>query len=458
MLTIYRGTTYKSLLAACKQAAHDVRNEGDYVDRRFAVSALQSFGPESAAPHVEALAKALETDEDVGVRYCVVGLLALMATAGSVGQAHKAVCKHAGSVAGALGEKDPGIRFWAATTLAGIGPSAAEHCSALTDMLEDSDPDVRVAVAKAIGVVTPGSAAEAAKVVSRQLDSLDSFFRASAAEGLGALGSGALPYAQKLGTALKDRYAKVRLAAASALGALGPEAVKEVPVPLAMMSQEDSDSEVRHAAGLALQKYAPSDALQDKSASLRIWGAMTLAKSRDGAMANAGALAECLKDKNPEVRYWAAVALGSLGLDAAQYEEELVAAVNDSEGFVSTAATKAVRAVNAGSLGKLVGVLVKRLQHEKETVRACAAEALSVLGDLALPQAGALRAVLTDEDFQVKLNSLNALQDLGAPAVRPGGAVIADMAKSDPDPEIRRLALKILRSCSLAVRFGLPQQ
>mmetsp|Transcript_167922 Transcript_167922/g.322421 ORF Transcript_167922/g.322421 Transcript_167922/m.322421 type:complete len:460 (-) Transcript_167922:15-1394(-) len=457
MITKYRGKQYKSLLDASKHAARDLSNEEeDYVTRRFAVTALQSYGPETAAAHAETLVNALQTDEDVGVRYCVVGLLAIMAKAGSAGSAHKAISNHAEAVVGALREPDPGIRFWAATALEGIGPSAAEHSSGLIDMLGDSDPDVRVAVAKAIRAVTPGAAADAAKVVSAELASKDSFFRASAAESLGALGPDATPYAQKLGKALKDKYAKVRLAAASALGKAGPEAVKVVAASLAKVSQEDVDADVRAAAALALQQYAPSDALQDKSAPLRIWGAMTLSKSLDAVKTHAAALGAALKDKKPEVRYWAVVGLGTMGPDAAEFEAVLTAAVNDADGFVSLAATRAVKNVcGRPSLKKIVVMLTRRLQHKKETVRACAAEALSVVGDVALPQAGALRDVLTDEDFHVKLNALRALADMGAPAVRPGGAAIAELAKSDPDPEIRRTALKILLSCNLAQRFGL---
>lgn len=297
-LPVYSQNLTKKVQGAL-QAAQNLRDERfaeDEVIRRLAVDALHKYGPDLAAPHAEALAEALATDTDAGVRYwCVVTLVELRERA----------APHALAMANGLTDRDPGVRYYCALGLSTIGAvAAAPHVAALLEAVKDTDPDVCVAAAKTLVATEPAMAdhsppctplastkpapeaveqvveesadpggapdavarsltkrptllagaatdwvAAAAELLAAKLVHGDPTIRASAADALCALGpQRSEPYTDALVVVLKDRHVAVRLAGLRALAVIGKPAAIRAGDEIERTVKEDPDAEVRVAA------------------------------------------------------------------------------------------------------------------------------------------------------------------------------------------------------------------
>eukprot|EP00439_Symbiodinium_sp_Y106_P038895 s35_g4.t1 len=64
-------------------------------------------------------------------------------------------------------------------------------------------------------------------------------------------------------------------------------------------------------------------------------------------------------------------------------------------------------------------------------------------------------AITADADVGVRLAAIEALHCGGKRAVRKGDKTLAAMARGDPDSQVRREALHILRHYMIAGKFGL---
>jgi HEAT repeat protein len=171
--------------------------------------------------------------------------------------------------------------------------------------------------------------------------------RVRAAKDLGRLGWLARDAMPALVAALKDDDAKVREAAAQAVGQMGPDAL---PALTAMLGH--SDKYVRRNAVWALGKL----------------GAAARAALRD--------LCQTLKDSDPRTASGAAQALGNMGADGAEAVAPLAEAMRGTNIVLCRLAAKALSQIGPPALATLIA----HLQHTDPFVRGESALALGWMG------------------------------------------------------------------------------
>lgn len=121
-------------------------------------------------------------------------------------------------MAAALGDAEPGVRYWAATGIGNLGKGAAAAEEALWKALQDSSSMVRVAAARALWKA--GKAEAALPVLTAELKSGEQWVRLHAAIVLDEMGSVARSAIGPLQDALKDENDYVRRVAMHAVEAL----------------------------------------------------------------------------------------------------------------------------------------------------------------------------------------------------------------------------------------------
>jgi HEAT repeat protein len=171
--------------------------------------------------------------------------------------------------------------------------------------------------------------------------------RVRAAKDLGRLGWLARDAMPALVAALKDDDAKVREAAAQAVGQMGPDAL---PALSAMLGHHDKY--VRRNAVWAMGKLGPAarTALRD--------------------------LCHALKDSDPRTASGAAQALGNMGADAAEAVAPLAEAMRGTNIVLCRLAAKALSQIGPPALATLIA----HLQHSDPFVRGESALALGWMG------------------------------------------------------------------------------
>lgn len=177
-------------------------------DRSAAVREAAATSLVSRRTEVLAVIEAEQRNEDVEVRKRATRAL------GSLGRAMPDVVP---LLAGALEDRDAGIRIDAVRALREVGPQAF---ATMRTALKHDEPDVRAAAAEAI-VAVPADKAEAVAPLIDALGDRDAAVRASAVRALASLGRVAQPAAARLrAVADGDASADVRASAARALDAI----------------------------------------------------------------------------------------------------------------------------------------------------------------------------------------------------------------------------------------------
>ena len=176
------------------------------------------------------------------------------------------------------------VRGAAASALGKIGVVSEDVVPALSDALDDADPNVRSDAADALGEIGPAAkqgvpALVAALRINRWLN-----VRRSTVEALGAIGSASGDAVPALIEALTDDDGIVRDESARALGGMGSAAKSAVPALLEALRKE-TDNDGRRSIIVGLGDIGP------------------------GATEAVPALTEALKDKDEETRAAAAEAL-----------------------------------------------------------------------------------------------------------------------------------------------------
>ena len=292
---------------------------------------------------------------------------------------------------GALKDPDRFVRGNAVAALAYFGDAPSVPASALIELLEDPDKDIRITAMEALRERKEGSAVP------------------------------------RLVAALQDREKEVRWIAASALGVIGDPSA----LPALREALNDHDKKVRIAAAWALGKMADAsavpllkDLLKDADREVREYAAMVLGET--GGPAAVPALIDALKDKNAMVQITAAVALGKIGDKTAA--SALVEAVKTLEDFRVADALAKIQDES------IVPALVDALQDPDKKVRENAANALGVMQDKrAVP---ALIAALSDTEIWVRARAVLALEKLAERSAVP--ALIPLL--HDADPNVRGYA------------------
>ena len=199
----------------------------------------------------------------------------------------------------------------------------------------------------------------------RALRSQNVMDRLRAAKDLGRLGWLALDATPALVGALDDADAKVREAAAHAIGGMGPESL---PALVAMLAH--ADKYVRRHAVWSLGKLGPlaCPALPD--------------------------LCHSLKDADPRTASGAAQALGNMGADGADAVVSLAEAMRGTNIVLCRLASKALSQIGSPALATLIA----HLQHADPFVRGESALAIGWMGAAARSAVPFLARILRGSD------------------------------------------------------------
>jgi HEAT repeat protein len=252
-------------------------------------------------------------------------------------------------------------QYRAAQALEKLGPAAKDAVPALAAALKDPEPNVRMAVASALGKVASLSASpEALAALKTALKDDDPFVRRAATEACCLLvGNATNKDVAALIAVLKDTEPFIRREAARALGKIGTIS-SEVLTALKAAAKDD-DPDVRRAAteaynlvvGRATKEEVPAlvAALKDSDPSIRREAARALGKVGTISLGALAALKAAAKDDDPDVRR-AATEACSLVVGRATKEEvpALVAALKDTDPFIRREAAR--------ELGKVSSVFV----------------------------------------------------------------------------------------------------
>jgi HEAT repeat protein len=266
---------------------------------------LGNIGPAA----VPALQKAL-TDRDARLRRTAAFAL------GQIGPKAKSATA---DLSTALGDSEPGVRALAAKALGRIGTAAQGALPKLEAALKDKEVDVRVSAALALWQA--GGRTDGMPVLRTALADTRAHVREQACAALGALGAKAAPAAADLLKGLDDKVARVRAAAAEALGKLPPGKAVRARLSAAL---KDRDDQVR---------LNVADAL---------WG-QSKGAERDKLVELA---AGTLQSEKPQVRRRAAEVLGGFGEAAKEAVPALKLALRDPHHAVREAAAAALRRID----------------------------------------------------------------------------------------------------------------
>jgi HEAT repeat protein len=210
--------------------------------------------------------------------------------------------------------------------------------------------------------------------------------RLKAAKNLGRLGWLAREALPALIPALADDEAKVREAAAQAVGGMGPDAL-----PTLSSMLRHPDKYVRRHAVWAMGKLGPL------------------------ARAHLPALCAALKDADPRTASGAAQALGNMGVDGAEAVSALAEAMRGTNIVLCRLAAKALSQIGTPALGTLIA----HLQHSDPFVRGESALAVGWMGPLARSAVPYLADIVREPRASL---AHTPMPTLGLSGPRPGKA------------------------------------
>jgi len=333
--------------------------------------------------------------------------------------------KHMSAVASGLNRSSE-VCVAAATALAQFGPLALPYGETLATCLDRRlDEASKAAVIAAIGAV---QAEQHAGLLVEHLEDSSMAVAAAACQALGKLSAG-VPEASRI--AQKMKQPGTRFAAVTALGNLGPEAVKK-NIPEIVSCLQDKDSLTRQAA------------------------ASTLGLVPDAALADPKSIVALLKDSNPGTRCAAALALGKCA--ALTYADDVAAllgddADDDSESYLavgggslrSAAILRRPKCAALMSLSQMksekhVAAVSGALRDKSYEVRLCALEALMQFGVPARKHSTNIMSVMEDDVYLVRLKACECIAAIGATDVMDN---LPDLF-NDEAPSVRQAALEAL--------------
>lgn len=348
-----------------------------------------------------------------------------------------------------LADQDPEVRMQVAMTLAAIGVDAASAAPALVTSLGDKVPGVRYAGAYALGQLR---AAEALPDLEKAEAGDDAFLAMVSAWAVAKIKpddtSAVAKAVELIVGGLKSDNANVRQGAARAL--LDLNAPRETVGPPLIAALDDPDPEVQENVAQALASQGEAilprvmERLKDPASqerALRVF-------SRMGASA-AGAVplvVELLGEAEPTRRHDFVLALGSIGPAAVEATSALVPMLHDRDEDIRVATAFALANIGPGARAA-VEELQKNLKSKDQLLSlACAEALLQIQPDDANTVATAVSVLVNllqeGKTDVTRLEAAAALGDLGTTA--KSAATALQKAQSDPSPAVRDAAHEAL--------------
>ncbi len=381
-----------------------------------------------------------------------------------------------------LENAQPAERIVLIRELAGYGTDARPARPLLLRLLSDPANDVRLEVLALLPKTGAPDKGEAT-VLTQLLNARDfPEGRLYAFDALAGLGADARPALAPLTEALKDPDAAVRRKAATALGAIGPEAKPMAFTPLLGLLRDKEptvtdaaadalsklgkperehtravadllshpNEPVRRFALIALTELGPAateagDALvafldTEKAPALRKQCLLALAQVRPGSKEVLQAYTNALADADAEVSKTAASGLGKLGTEGGALPTLLRGLDHANPEVVQICQ----EALNRGPISKdHVMTLRQALPGTKETVRLVILGLLGKLGPDAAPAVPGIMEVLKVGEADSRKEAVNLLGQIGPPARAAGPAIAARL--KDADPAYRLEIVKTLK-------------
>jgi HEAT repeat protein len=208
------------------------------IDTAEALALLGSL----AKPAAPALISALKDEEWVVRAYAAQTLGGLPPTKESIA-----------ALAASLSDPVDIVSQDAASALGEFGPAAKEANPRLKTLLEAKSPSVSLSAAGALARINPADVITHLAQLTSGLKNQDTLSRIAAARALWKVGRPAKAAIPDLIVALEDKHIAVRNFAAKALGQIGSDAAKSLPV-LRRLQKEDPNEHVRQSAREAIKQ------------------------------------------------------------------------------------------------------------------------------------------------------------------------------------------------------------
>ncbi len=349
----------------------------------------------------------------------------------------------------ALKDRDEHVRYQAALALLRLGQKADTVAPILHDLLRALTPAIRLETALLLQQLGPDAKSATALVEALRDEHLE-----LPAPADGGQQDPGMP------------VPRPRNVAVGALAALGADAV-----PVLIKAAGDTDPQVRTGALLALSSIQPlvkeaRDALQaslkDRDSGVRLLAAVNLWRVTRESGPVLAVLREALSDPDPDQAAVAALALGQIGAPARDVIPTLIDHLKDPRrnliarhalGLFGAEAVPALvrllgdeelsaQAVSLlqGSIRDALPAVLKALEAERASVRAAAAEVLSIPGPHAARVLTALRHAARDSDAGVRFQALAALAVLDLTGPENVAAGLGEFLEQKNGPH-RRQAL-----------------
>ncbi len=369
-----------------------------------------------------------------------------------------------------------------------------EPTLALIKMLDDSDSNIRLYVAQALGVYPPvgGSAPKPALVIPALIHALNrgeeplTLAVCLSLERLAAMPEETVPALTNL---LNERSPNVRSAAAVALNAFGERAAEAVPKLLALyedpnepgrltmlivvskmgkgglrllpsllriIAENRSGSWEYKTAMDNLVKLGPPavdlliEASRDRDSRVRLLALQQIRQSSDRSKVTVVALGEALRDSEAGIRKEAINTLYAMGkaalpalpniIESCRDEHLMFWAISLLRDFGSAGATAVPTLIQC--VGDPKGLYPDFQPNECAQAKALAISTLATMGDAAAPAVPLLINALESQDRKVRLAAIGAIADLGPLAEPAAPRVIEAFDKGDR--ETRLAAVPIL--------------
>jgi HEAT repeat protein len=274
-------------------------------------------------------------------------------------------------------DRDVRVRWFAAAAIAHLGASAKTAVPALVDALRSTE------------IATGGPAGHRMEPTTIE----DGPIRLAAAVALGEIGPEARGAVAGLTGALSDDDPRVRGEAAAALGKIGPDAARTVE-PLARLAAEECDESVAELAFWALTKIGE---------------------------ASVSALMGIARTGHTSARERAISAVAEIGRGADSAIPDLIGSLADPEASIRMAAAHALGTISIGpGTPTVVPALIDAVEDPDPDVRGAAVDSLGIMrasADRAIP---VLVGALNDVEIQdAALRSLERIGMPAFPAIRP---------------------------------------
>jgi len=338
-----------------------------------------------------------------------------------------------------LRHEDASIREWAARKMGGVDPRTAGSLSGLLPVLEDPEPQVRLAAAASLAHLGAGPDVVLPPAIEILMDpDQDPWLHCLALGPIEPLGPRAEAAIPALVRALPYDWSRCPGGPAHLLAEIGPAAL-----PALLGALRRADAPMRHQIMSALNwvkdlpMHEVAALMADEQADVRAAMIRILSKRKTWAETATPQLLLAASDESPAVRAAAIRALSRADLDPAVFVPLLARIAETGTSEDRKAAARAL-----GSLGREAGpaatALAGATKDPDPATRSAAARALGKTGRGEPVVVEALAALLRDPEADVRRDAAGALGKIGSPALSTVPALKTTL--QDEDPKVAKAA------------------